>query len=339
MNDTNTARGFWVLEPGLGGVRTGPLPAPGEDEVQVQTLYSGISKGTESLVFRGEVPASQYGLMRAPFQEGEFPGPLKYGYMNVGRVEVDAAPRGGRDSLVGATVFCLFPHQDRYVVPAAAVVRVPEGVPPERAVLAANLETALNAVWDGGVLPGDRVAVVGAGVVGLLIGWICAGIPGTEVVALDPDGSREGPAQALGMGFRSGGGVTPSESPGEGWADVVFHTSGSADGARSALRLAGTESVVVEVSWYGTRAVPLPLGEGFHSRRLTLKSSQVGSLPPGRAPRWTHGRRMALALDLLHAEVLDVLVTGESPLDELPEVMARLAGGGEGTLLHRIRYH
>jgi len=338
MNDTNTARGFWVLEPGLGGVRTALLPPPGEDEVQIRTLFSGISRGTESLVFRGEVPGSQYGLMRAPFQEGEFPGPLKYGYMNVGRVEVDAAPLGGRESLLGATVFCLFPHQDRYVVPAKAVVRVPEGVPAERAVLAANLETALNAVWDGGVLPGDRVAVVGAGVVGLLIGWICSGIPGTEVVALDPDGSREGPARGLGMDFRGGTGGAP-EAPGEGWADVVFHTSGSGEGARSALELAGTESVVVEVSWYGTRTVPLPLGEGFHSRRLTLRSSQVGRLPPGRAARWTHGRRMALALDLLHSDALDVLVTGESTLDELPEVMARLARDGRGTLLHRIRYH
>lgn len=335
----------------------------------MRTLFSGISRGTEALVFRGEVPRSQWQAMRAPFQEGSFPAPVKYGYMNVGVVEADPAPAGGRGSLEGRTVFCLFPHQDRYVVPASAVVPLLEGVPPGRAVLAANLETALNGVWDGGVLPGDRVAVVGAGVVGLLVAWLCSRIPGTQVVAVDPDRSREGPAAALGVrsvpppgadagggsGFpAAGAGSDPRAADGEpdlragpgaplfplapGLADVVFHASGTPDGAASALALAGVESTVVELSWFGSRSVPLPLGEAFHSRRLTLRSSQVGRIPPSRAPRWTHTRRMETVMELLRAPELDVLFTGESPFDELPGTLARLAGEGEGTLCHRIRY-
>lgn len=338
MNDTNTTRQFWIQEPGLGVVRTCALSPVGADQVVVRTLYSGISRGTESLVFRGEVPPSQYEAMRAPFQEGDFPGPVKYGYMNVGVVESDPAPRDGRESLMGATVFCLHPHQDRYVVPADGVYRLPEALPPARAVLAANMETALNATWDGEVLPGDRVVVVGAGVVGLLVAWICVQIPGTQVLAVDPDGSRRTAADALGIPFRTALPHEAHHTYGPGWADVVFHTSGSPEGARSALEVAGMEARVVEVSWFGSRMVPLPLGEGFHARRLTIRSSQVGHLPPSRRPRWSYRRRMGVALELLRDPALDVLVTGESSLDELPTLMARLSRDGGGTLLHRIGY-
>jgi threonine dehydrogenase-like Zn-dependent dehydrogenase len=332
MTPTNTSRQFWIQSPGRGELRSAPLREPGGDEVRVRTLFTGISRGTETLVFRGEVPESQFEAMRAPFQEGAFPAPVKYGYMNVGVVEADPSPRTGRDSLDGVTVFCLHPHQDRYVVPAAAVAPLPAGLPPGRAVLAANVETALNAVWDGGVLPGDRVAVVGAGVVGLLVAWICRGIPGTVVVAVDPDRSRERAAAALSVTLST----TPP--PWAGSADVVFHASGTPEGARAALQMAGVEARVVELSWFGNQVVPLPLGEGFHSRRLTLRSSQVGRIPADRSPRWNHARRMGVALELLRAPELDALVSGESPFEELPTVMEMLARGGEGTLCHRIRY-
>jgi len=338
MTDTNTTRQFWIQEPGLGVVRTGLLPPVGADQVLVRTLYSGISRGTESLIFRGEVPPSQYEAMRGPFQEGDFPGPMKYGYMSVGVVEADPDPANGRSPLTGATVFCLHPHQDRYVVPASWAHPLPEGLPPGRGVLAANMETALNAVWDGEVLPGDRVVVVGAGVVGLLVAWICTHIAGTRVLAVDPDSRRQAAADALGIPFSTALPDREDDPFGPASADVVFHTSGTPDGARSALAVAGMEARVVEVSWFGSRMVPLPLGEGFHSRRLTIRSSQVGHLPPSRSPRWSHGRRMGVALELLQSPALDVLVTGESTLDELPGVMAALARDGGGTLLHRIRY-
>lgn len=293
----------------------------------METSWSGISRGTEALVFNGAVPESQHDAMRAPFQEGSFPGPVKYGYSSVGKV----ARAPDAPELVGRSVFCLFPHQDRYVVPVDAVTRLPEGVPEGRAVLAANMETALNVVWDAAVGPGDRVLVVGGGVVGLLVAWISRGIPGSEVLLVDVDPSRSDVGAALGLSFAT-------SVPAGFDADVVVHASGSPEGTASALGGAGVEARVVEASWFGDRTVGLPLGEAFHARRITLRSSQVGRIPPDRAPRWTHRRRLEKALEFLRAEALDLLVTGESPFDELPETLSRLSTDAAGALCHRIRY-
>jgi threonine dehydrogenase-like Zn-dependent dehydrogenase len=295
----------------------------------VRALYSGISRGSETLVFRGEVPASQHQAMRCPFQEGEFPGPVKYGYMSVGRVETG---RGrAASTLEGRTVYCLHPHQDVYVVPASAVTPLPEGVPAERAVFAANMETALNGIWDAAPGVGDRMVIVGGGVVGMLAAWLAAGVPATDVTLVDTDPSRRHVAEALGVRFAD-------EVPDGAGADVVIHASGDPAGLRDALAATGVEGRIVELSWYGSRSVSLPLGEAFHSRRITLRGSQVGRIPPDRAPRWDHARRMSLALRLLDDPALDVIVTGESPFEELPAVMKRLARDGTGTLCHRIRY-
>jgi len=323
----DTARAFWVREPGVGELREERLAAPEPEQVRVRALFSAVSRGTESLVFRGEVPASLHQEMRGPFQAGDFPAPVKYGYMSVGIVE--AAP--GAPALAGRTVFCLHPHQDRYVVPAEAVVAVPDVVPAARAVLAANVETALNGVWDGAVGPGDRVVVIGGGVVGLLAARIAARIPATEVVVVDPAEARRPVAAALGVEWSP----TPSTSAD---ADVVIHASGTASGARDALACAAVEATVVELSWFGTTEVGLPLGEAFHPRRLTLRSSQVGRIPPARAPRWTHRRRMDAVMRLLDDPALDHLVSGESHFEELPELMPRLAAGSGDVLCHRIRY-
>lgn len=322
---TGTTRQFWIQSAGQGEIVAAPLAPRQEGEVLVRTLFSGISRGTESLVFRGDVPASQYDAMRAPFQEGDFPSPVKYGYSSVGMIE-EGAPE-----LAGRHVFCLYPHQDVYTVPHSAVVPLPDGVAPGRAVLAANAETALNAVWDAQPGPGDRIVVVGGGVVGMLTAWLCAGIPATDVVLIDIDASRSTAAEALGIPFT----VDSSKAAD---ADLVFHASGQPDGLRTALSLAGLEATIVEVSWYGDRSVPLPLGEAFHSRRLTLKSSQVGRVPSHRAPRWDYARRMGVALELLTDPRLDVLISGESPFEELPAVLDRLSHDGAGTLCHRIRY-
>jgi 2-desacetyl-2-hydroxyethyl bacteriochlorophyllide A dehydrogenase len=328
MSEENTTREFWVQEPGRGEIVPGRLNPVGPTDVLVRTLYSGISRGTESLVFRGEVPASRYREMRAPFQSGDFPAPVKYGYISVGVVESagDDAP-----ALVGRVVFCLHPHQDRYVVPASAVTVLPEGVPAPRAVLAANMETAVNAVWDAEISVGDRVLVIGAGVVGLLIAWLASGIPGADVTVVDLNERRADVATGLGLGFQT-------DAPPGMDADVVVHASGSPEGLTTALAAAGTEARVVEVSWFGAHPVTVPLGEAFHDRRLTIRSSQVGRIPPGRAPRWDYARRLAVALDLLESDALDALITGESEFAELPDVMERLAGSGGDTLCHRIRY-
>jgi threonine dehydrogenase-like Zn-dependent dehydrogenase len=267
--------------------------------------------------------------MRAPFQEGDFPGPVKYGYSSVG--EVLEAPPGPGKGLVGRKVFCLYPHQDVYLVPVAALTPLPEEVPPARAVLAANLETAVNAFWDAAPTAGDRVVVIGAGVVGLLTGWLCAQLPGARVTATDVDPTKEPVARALGLDFA---GSPPAGAD----ADLVIHASGSPEGLAAALGAAGVEAKVVELSWYGSRSVPLPLGEAFHSRRLTLQSSQVGRIPASRAARWSHARRLGLALELLADPRLDRLVTGESAFEDLPDLMSRIAHDGRGVLCHRIRY-
>ncbi len=298
---------------------------PGAGDVRVRALHSGISRGTEMLVFRGEVPESEFDRMRAPFQEGDFPAPVKYGYASVGIVE------DGPDALRGRNVFCLHPHQTHYVVPADAVHPLPDGVPPGRAVLAACMETAVNALWDATPRVGDRIAVVGGGVVGLLVAWLAGRIPGCAVELVDTLPSRRSIADALGATFASPQDASPD-------ADLVVHASGRAQGLVTALRLAAFEATVIELSWYGRREVALPLGEAFHSRRLVLKSSQVGHVATAQRARWSRGRRLALALSLLRDPALDALITDTESFDELPAVLARLAAGAQDTLCQRIDY-
>lgn len=319
------SRACWIEAPGRAVIRTAPLMPLEAGHVQVRTLHSAVSRGTEMLVFRGEVPAAEFRRMRAPFQEGDFPSPVKYGYASVGVIEE------GADALKGRHVFCLHPHQTRYVVPADAVHPLPDGVPPARAVLAANMETAVNALWDASPRIGDRIAVVGGGVVGLLVAWLASRLPGCEVELVDVRDSRRAVAQTLGIGFSTPRDATPE-------ADLVVHASGNPQGLVTALQLAAFESTVIEMSWYGTRDVPLPLGEAFHSRRLTLRSSQVGHVATAQRARWDRRRRLALALSLLRDPVLDALITDGAPFDELPDVLARLAMGAPDTLCQRIDY-
>lgn len=315
----------WIEAPGRAAIRAEPMATPGVGEVEVRTLHSAVSRGTESLVFRGEIPESEFERMRAPFQQGDFPGPVKYGYASVGIVEQ------GPDVLRGRAVFCLYPHQTRYVVPAEAVHPLPEGLPPARAVLAANMETAVNALWDAAPRLGDRIAVVGGGVVGLLVAWLAARLPGCEVELVDVQASRRPLAERLGVAFSQPEGARPD-------ADLVLHASGQPQGLVTALRLAAFEATVIELSWYGEQQVALPLGEAFHSRRLVLRSSQVGQVAAAQRSRWSHRRRLALALSLLRDPVLDLLITDSAPFDQLPEVLARLANGAPGTLCQRIDY-
>lgn len=319
------ARAFWLRFPGEGEIRPAALPQVGADEVLVRTRYSGVSRGTESLVFRGGVPANQYDAMRAPFQEGEFPGPVKYGYLNVGVVEQ------GPSALLGRTVFCLYPHQTRYVVPVGAVTVIPEAVPPARAVLAGTVETAVNALWDAAPLVGDRIAVVGAGMVGCCVARLLAAFPGARVQLVDTDPARARVAEALGVDF-----AAPERAAGD--CDLVVHASATEDGLTRSLELLALEGTVVELSWYGARPVSMALGEYFHSRRLTLRGSQVGSVSPARRGRRTFADRLSLALDLLADPAFDALITGECAFDDLPRVLPRLADGELPGLCHRVVY-
>lgn len=323
---TILAHACWLTEPGRAELRAEALPAPGPEQVLVRTLHSGISRGTETLVFRGEVPASEFERMRAPFQDGDFPAPVKYGYNSVGIVEQGPA------HLLGRAVFCLYPHQTRYVVPATAVHLLPADVPPGRAVLAANLETAVNALWDAAPRVGDRIAVVGGGAVGMLVAWLAARLPGTQVQLVDTQPARRAIAEQLGVGFALPDDARPQ-------ADLVVHASGRSEGLATAVNLAGFEATVLELSWYGERPVNVPLGGAFHSRRLTLKSSQVGHVATAQRARWDHRRRFELALSLLKDPVLDTLVTHTAPFADLPDVLARLAAStSDSVLCQRIDY-
>jgi 2-desacetyl-2-hydroxyethyl bacteriochlorophyllide A dehydrogenase len=319
------ARAFWTVASGRGEVLDETLAAPGAGEVLVEALWSAVSRGTESLVFNARVPKSEFARMRCPYQVGDFPAPVKYGYASVGRVVE------GSDHLRDRPVFCLHPHQTAYVVPESAVVPLPAGVPAQRAVLAANVETAVNAVWDGAPRLGDRVTVVGAGVVGSLVAYLARHTASVEVELVDRRPDRVEIARTFDTSF------APPESAQTG-RDLVFHASGTPEGLRTALSLTGKEGIVVELSWFGDTEPNLPLGGAFHSQRLTLRSSQVGTVSPNARPRFTHRARLELAVSLCSDPALDVLFTSESTLDELPDAMVRLSGVDAGALCHRVRY-
>jgi NADPH:quinone reductase-like Zn-dependent oxidoreductase len=320
-----TAEALWYSAPGRAEIRAEPLPEPAAGELRVRALYSAISRGTERLVLTGKIPPSEYTRMRAPFMGGSFPFPVKYGYAVVGRVE------RGPDELRDRLVFALHPHQSVFMVPADAVVPLPEAIPSARAVLAANMETALNAVWDAAPGPADRIAVVGAGVVGALVAWLCGRLPGARVTLIDIEPSRAELALALGVGFAS-----PDAAPRD--CDLVVHASGAAAGLSTALELAGDEATVLEMSWYGADAVMLPLGGAFHSRRLKIISSQVARVAPSHRVRWTRARRLAAALDLLAEPALDALIAPAIKFHDLPTRLANILAPQSDILCQLVTY-
>ncbi|MCC4297778.1 zinc-dependent alcohol dehydrogenase [Aurantimonas coralicida] len=321
---TTICRALWLDGPDRPGLRVEELGPLATGSVEIASRFGAISRGTEALVAAGHVPESEHERMRAPLQAGDFPFPVKYGYSTVGEIVAGPPER------LGQTVFCLHPHQDRFQAPAAMAVPVPDDVPAKRAVLAANMETALNVVWDAGIAPGDRVAIVGGGLVGLLVAWLAARIPGTDTCLVELNPERAVIAQTLGCRFAS-----PAGAPAD--CDVVVHASASAAGLATAIEAAGFEARIVELSWYGDRPVSVPLGGAFHSRRLQIVASQVGHVPPERRARWSLGRRMATALSLLADPRLDALVSGETRFADLPASYAGILAD-PATLCHRIRY-
>jgi NADPH:quinone reductase-like Zn-dependent oxidoreductase len=322
---TDVASALWYCGPGKVEIRQEDVAAPKGDEIRVRALYSAISRGTEALVFGGKVPRSEFKRMRAPFMAGDFPFPVKYGYASVGRIE------SGAEGLKGKTVFALHPHQNTFNIPASAVVELPPALSPQRAVLAANMETALNAVWDAAPGPSDRIAVVGAGVVGALVAFLCGRLPGADVKLVDINPHRAELAKALGVGFAG-----PAEAQGD--CDLVVHASGSPDGLRTAIELAGEEATVLERSWYGDTPVNAMLGGSFHSRRLRLISSQVGKVAPSHRARWTHRRRLAAAIALLQDQRLDALLAPAINFADLPKRLPEILTAGSGILCQPVAY-
>lgn len=320
-----SARALWYIGEGACALRPVELAPLREGEAQVRAVFSAISRGTERLIFSGKVPPCEYERMRGPNQEGDFPFPVKYGYCAVGIVE------HGPADLIGKRVFALHPHQTHFIVPVSALTLIPDSVPNERATLAANMETALNGVWDSGAGPGDKIIVVGAGIVGLLIAALCAKLPGADVTVVDVQEARRPLAEALGARF-----ATPHSVQGE--ADIVFHASVTAAGLTTALDAAAFEAVVVELSWFGDTAVTVPLGGAFHSKRLRLISSQVGHVSAGRRPRWSYARRMNKALELLADPRLDALIDTRLAFDDLPQSLPKLFAPGAPGLTALVQY-
>jgi NADPH:quinone reductase-like Zn-dependent oxidoreductase len=302
--DMQQALALWHESADCSVLRTEDVSRSAGD-VLVRTLFTGLSRGTERLVASGGVPDSEHDRMRAPHQAGRFPFPVKYGYQAVGVVE------DGPDTLIGRHVFSLYPHQTRFAVPLSDVTPLPDGLPPRRAALAANMETALNAVWDSGLSPGDRVAIVGAGALGLLTAAIVSRIPGVDLTLIDVLERRRAVAAAWNIKF-----TTPDAAPGD--CDVAFHSSATAAGLRTAIGTLGFEGALIELSWHGVGETPVPLGGAFHSRRLRIIGSQVGVLPPHRRARWTHARRIAKALEMLDDPRIDALIEEEVPFADLP---------------------
>jgi NADPH:quinone reductase-like Zn-dependent oxidoreductase len=311
------AHAFWATAPGEGEIREEELPPAAPDQVPVRTLASGVSRGTESLVFAGRVPESQYAAMRAPLMGGAFPFPVKYGYSVVG-----LAPGERR-------VFVLHPHQDRFSAPAGMCVPVPDAVPTRRAVLAANMETALNILWDAAPLAGERMLVIGAGVVGLLTASLLARIPAARVTVVDIRPERAALAERFGCAF-----ALPAAAPGE--QELVVHASASEAGLRLALASAAFEARILEASWFGDRSPAVPLGESFHSRRLRLIATQVGAVASGMRGRRSHAERLDAALSLLADPAYECCLDGPTRFEDMPAAMPRILSGHG--LCHVITY-
>jgi NADPH:quinone reductase-like Zn-dependent oxidoreductase len=324
-NQERTAEALWYVGPNRAEIRTESVAAAGPGEVVIEALYGGISRGTERLVLAGRVPASEYARMRAPFMAGTFPFPVKYGYATVGRIAA------GPKELLGRTAFALHPHQTVFRQPADRLALLPADVPPARAVLAANMETALNAIWDAAPGPADRIAVIGAGVVGSLCAWLAGRLPDAEVALVDIEPRHTAIAAALGVRF-----APPDAAPQE--CDLVIHASATPAGLATALRCAGHEASVVELSWYGAGEVGAPLGEAFHSRRLRLISSQVGQVAPSHRPRWSHARRMDAAVRLLAEPALDCLIGPAIDFHDLPARLPVILNEPGDVLCQLIRY-
>ena len=305
------ARSLWYVKPGVAEIRPERLSAPLPGEVRIATEYSAISRGTERLVALGEVPKSEWSRMRAPLQAGDFSFPVKYGYSATGVVTA------GPDNFIGKRAFVLHPHQDHFHAPETFLAMLPDAVPSRRGVLAANMETALNAHWDAGTALGDRILVVGAGIVGLLTAYLARRIAGTDVTITDINPDRARHAEKLGVKF-AGTTELPRDNR------IVFHTSATSAGLEAAIGACAFEASVIEMSWYGSNPVTVKLGGAFHSRRLRIISSQVGHVAPSHRSQLKHADRLERAIALLDDDSLDALVEDVVSFEDLPSALPRI---------------
>lgn len=322
-------RELWFVGPGEVEIRVGqPAPPLGDGQVLVRGLYSGISQGTEMLLYRGEGPQD--------FDPSLFDGdttslyPRRYGYSWVGEVVQSRAPTISP----GQRIFCLRPHGDRHVIDVGQLRVLPDDIPSVRATLAANFETALNVVWDAGIALGDQVVVMGAGIVGLLVVYLAKRAGAFRVQVVEPSSRRREAAVSLGADVA----IAPADDEPRGDADVVIEATGDPRSLDRAVLHAGEESTVLVASFYGKRRAAVGLGVEFHRRRLQLKASQVSRLPSTKGPRWTVDRRWASVLALLSDQRLDDLLDPPVPFAEAESVFARLAASSTASLQTTFAY-
>ena len=325
---------LWFEAPGRVGVRRSPLPEPGPGEARVRASVSAISTGTERAAFRGRLdPGWARDETLGALREGGFRYPFQYGYASVGVVDrvgpppAAGSPPGAR-LRAGERVFGFVPHQSVFCAPAPELLRVPRGLPDERAALFPYLETAVNLLLDGAPRVGDRVAVVGQGVLGLSLTALLARFPLGGLVTVEPRGERRELSRAFGApaSVPPEGAEEAVRSELGGGAERVFEVSGHRAGLDLAIRLAAREGRVVAGSWLAGGTTELDLGGWFHRGRVGIVSSQVSRLPP-LGPSWTVGRRRELAWSLLAGIPLESLVTDRFPLAEAERAYARLDGG------------
>lgn len=276
----------------------------------IKTLFTAISPGTEYLVYSGGVPKKLYVEMRCPYMGGDFSFPIKYGYSLVGQV------LDGPTSLKGKLIHTLHPHQDYARISAEDVYVIPDGISPQRATLASNMETALNAIWDSGVNIGDKVLIVGFGIIGSLIARILSFIPQVEVDVLDVQPAKITLIEQLGFS------IYKEEK--EKKYDLAFHTSGSGPGLQTSINNVGLEGKIIETSWYGDKEVNLCLGETFHSQRKLIISSQVSHLPACKSARWDYKRRKEVVFQLLLHPEFDAHITHTIAFHNLPKLFQSL---------------
>jgi len=314
---------LWHLSPQESLIRTQPVPSIGDGQCRIEASYSLISSGTETLVASGQVPAELHHSMQVPYMDGDFSLPVKYGYSLVGKVVE------GSQSLLGKYVHLLHPHQSDCVVNEKDVTVIPKGIPPERAVLASNLETALNAIWDSGLSAGDRVLVVGMGLVGSLVAHFSRQFPATQVQVAENNSVRQTLVNKQGFQLHN-----PPDTP----FDVAFHTSGSSTGLQTCIDAVGNEGKVTELSWYGIRSAEIKLGGSFHQQRKQIISSQVSQLPPHQQARWDYRRRKQTVLELLQDNRWDQFLTATVDFADTPQLFDKLRQGDRSQLSWTIRY-
>jgi 2-desacetyl-2-hydroxyethyl bacteriochlorophyllide A dehydrogenase len=324
-------RSLYFTAPHTIDVREEPLPALAAGQVLAQTLCSAISPGTEMLVYRGQVPTEMAVDETIAALGGQFRFPLKYGYSAVGRV-LELGP-GVDSAWQGRTVFAFNPHESHVIADIAQLFPLPDDVDAETALFLPNMETAVNFLLDGAPLIGERVAVLGQGVVGLLTTALLARCPLANLTTFDHYPLRRETSLALGAHVS----LSPESSPAL-QADLTYELSGSPAALDAAIALTGFDGRIVVGSWYGQKRAALDLGGRFHRSRIRLISSQVSTLTPALSGRWDKARRLQVAWAMLRAVRPGRLITHRVPLAAAAEAYTLIDQHPEACLQVLLTY-